>query len=86
MTSLEKQFKYLGTIIEQTNLESANIYSTRNSLVESIVSFNVTALYGNLSANSKNMLSIVDIAGKVIGTETTLDFTVNDLWCTLRSD
>ena len=79
MTSLEKQFKYLGTIIEQTNLESANIYSTRNSLVESIVSFNVTALYGNLSANSKNMLSIVDIAGKVIGTETTLDFTVNDL-------
>ncbi|KAK0136900.1 hypothetical protein N1851_026922 [Merluccius polli] len=38
------------------------------SLVESILSFNITAWYSNLSVKNKNMLSeIVNIAEKVIG-------------------
>ena len=38
------------------------------SLVESILSFNITAWYGNLSVKNKNKLSkIVNIAEKVIG-------------------
>ena len=90
-----KQFKYLGTIIDQSLTFSHNtdyIYKKANqrlylirklrsfgvsqhilitayrSLVETVLSYNMTAWYGNLNVKNKNKLSkIVKIAGKLTG-------------------